>query len=198
MSDARRKPLPRVSSELIEWLTELRKEVIGLFHNLHLFRFTRDTVLNPNVGKGLDMTYTLWILNSAKTDMVITVGRFCDERSDSKSMVKFLQRLKKEDGSRHFKSTDIDSDISRLTSQPPCSKIIRFRNEYIAHAAKAPGARPTYDELFAAFEIIKEVMQRYQAPVIGNYTDNFTPTIQGDWQRILIRPWLVPLQKGNE
>ncbi|GEM_PF-2953488 len=182
----------KYSTDLKEWLVELRKEVIGLFHNLYLFKFTRDTVLLPNKDKGLDTTYLLWILNSSTTDMVVTVGRFCDVCGDSKSMVKFLHALKKKDGGRAFKVVDIDKDISRLTSEAPCSKIIQFRNDYVAHTAKAPRPNPTYDELFKAFEVISDVMKKYQVVILGHYTGDFTPTIQGNWQTILTKPWVTP------
>lgn len=94
-------------------------------------------------------------------------------------------------GEQSFSLQKIEDDISLLTQEAPCKKIRDFRDQYIAHNdAVKDNPPPAYDELFAAFETIKDIVKRYNLLLRAASMVDLTPTIQGDWQEVLTIPWI--------
>lgn len=95
------------------------------------------------------------------------------------------------DGVEIFKIDKIEADICRLIEEDPCRKIKNFRDQYVAHSdAIKDGAPPIYDELFAAFEIIEQVVKKYNILLRAANIAHATPTIQGNWEEALTIPWI--------
>lgn len=94
-------------------------------------------------------------------------------------------------GAEAFSIEKIDTDLKRLVEEDPCKKIRSFRDQYVAHSdAIKDGAPPTYDDLFATFEIIEEVVKKYNILLRAANMSHVTPTIQGNWEEALTIPWI--------
>jgi len=103
------------------------------------------------------------------------------------------------EGVQEYHKENIDRDISRLTEQEPCKKIIGYRHKYIAHSDRErEGAFPTYDELFGTFEVIKEILVKYNLLVRAASMVDLTPTMQGNWSEVLTIPWLQEDKNDHE
>lgn len=90
-----------------------------------------------------------------------------------------------------FAIEKIDSDIKRLTETDSCKKIKDFRDQYVAHSdASKDGLPPTYNDLFAAFKVIEEVVKKYNLLLRSTCMVGVTPTIQGNWEEALTIPWI--------
>ncbi len=208
----------RKKDPFLVWFQELSDEVTILFHDLFLFRTTRDLIdlfVKPYCK---DFTYTDWIRRSATDSLVIRVGRLCDPDMGTRSFVAFLNALKTKENrylsrAKHLEMFDdkthagkrfeefggnksgfpiakINADIKKLIHEGPCRKIIKYRNEYIAHRAKIQSGPPTYNELFEATKIVSSILKVYELLLLGRMITKRTPTIQGDWTRALRVPWL--------
>lgn len=91
-----------------------------------------------------------------------------------------------------FAVAKIDADLERLIEKKPSKKIRDFRDQYIAHSDSFKyNPPPTYDELFASFEIIKEIVKKYNLLLRAANMIDLTPTIQGDWEEVLTVPWIT-------
>lgn len=94
-------------------------------------------------------------------------------------------------GQDSFSSSFIDLDIIRITEENPCKKIRDFRNQYIAHSEKVKNnPLPTYDELFESFEIIKEIVKKYNLLIRAASMSDLIPTIQGNYEEVFTVPWI--------
>ncbi len=195
-------------------------QVVALFDDLFFFKFTGDVVRRNVQPKVSDLSYPDWIMRSATVSLVAAVGRLCDESGEATSFVKFLRELKNsgsryltkssyleffDDKSVASKRFDdlagvtgkayplqkIEDDISDLTKKEPCLKILNYRHEYVAHKAKMPDPKlPTYDELYAATEVISQKMKHYELLLLARVSSNHTPTHVDDWRKALTFPWL--------
>lgn len=91
-----------------------------------------------------------------------------------------------------YSPSRIEADISHLTKDSPCHKILCFRNQYIAHSDRVKTIDPpTLGELFEAFEIIKEIVLRYNLLVRAAAVLDLTPIMQGNWEKVLTIPWIT-------
>ncbi|MDP8260249.1 MAG: hypothetical protein P9L96_04525 [Candidatus Gygaella obscura] len=94
-------------------------------------------------------------------------------------------------GERAFAPEKIDIDLKRLIEDTSCKKIRDFRDQYIAHSdAVKDNPPPTYEDLFAAFEVIKEVVKRYNLLLRATSMLDLMPVIQGNWEEVLTIPWI--------
>lgn len=94
-------------------------------------------------------------------------------------------------GNQSLAPEKIDIDLKRLIGDSPCKKIRDFRDQYVAHSdAAKDNPSPTYDDLFAAFEVIKEVVKKYNLLLRATSMVSLTPAIQGNWEEVLTIPWL--------
>ncbi len=94
-------------------------------------------------------------------------------------------------GERSFSIDKIDSDLKLLTEDSPCKKIRDFRDQYVAHSdSTKDNPPPTYDDLFAAFKVIKEIVKKYNLLLRAANMVSLTPEIQGNWREVLTIPWI--------
>ena len=94
-------------------------------------------------------------------------------------------------GKEIYHTEEIDKDIVTLTKDIVCKKILEFRNQYVAHSDKDKRANPpTYDDLFKTFKIIEEIAKKYNLLLRAANMMDLTPTIQGNWEKVLTIPWL--------
>ncbi len=172
------------------WLKELNTEVTEIFHDLNLFKEIGSIVDKNQELKSMDPTALEWMQKSGVGNLVISIGRICDTSKKSKSLVTFLEKLKKNRSLYPSGLTDIEEDIKVLTKENPCKKILELRNNFVAHIGNKDIEPPTYDELFEGFQIIEKFMKKYNTEITDNYIVDFTPTIQGDWQQVFTIPWI--------
>ena len=100
-------------------------------------------------------------------------------------------------GSNFYQISKIDADISKITIENPCKKIIDFRNQYIAHSDKKKSTSPpTFEELFKTFEIIKDVFKKYNLLIRSTNIQSPIPIIQSNWNEVLTIPW-IPKHKNK-
>lgn len=214
--------------EMNKWLDELYKEISHLCHHLNLFKELRNIVNKNNRLKSMDGTVLSWMNISFTVDMVIGMGRICDTTKRTRSLVRFLVKLKnnkqyltRDRYVKFYKNTVfngsdipdedfnnlagedlssypinlIDEDIKKLTKEPPCKKIVDFRNQYIGHIAQTKGHIPKVIDLFAAFEIIESIMIKYDQLLRGQGDMSLTPVIQGNWKQVFTIPWIKESEK---
>lgn len=209
-----------------KWLLELNTEAFWIFHHLQLFKNFRETLNGNEKLKSMNSTIPDWMHSSFTNDLAVAIGRLCDKTARTKSFVKFLEKLRKEDfylsrgryvglyknvglvmanhdfdslagkGEDNYPVKYIDEDIWKLTKETSCKKIIDFRNQYIAHLAKEKSPPPTYDDMFAAFEIIENVIIKYNLLLTAEALTRLTPTVQGDWKEVFTVPWITPDQEA--
>ena len=95
-------------------------------------------------------------------------------------------------GEQQYTSDKVDADIEQLTEEGACKKIRDFRDQYIAHSdSNKDNTPPTYDDMLAAFEVIKEIVKKYNLLLRATSMVSLTPTIQGDWEEVLTIPWIA-------
>lgn len=99
-------------------------------------------------------------------------------------------------GKRVFSSDKIDSDIIRITKGEPFKKIKTYRDQYLAHSDKIKKEISiTYDELFKAFDIIQEIVNKYNLLIRAVTFSQLAPEMQGYWQEPLTIPWIQDTKK---
>ncbi len=96
-------------------------------------------------------------------------------------------------GSNSYPTSKIDEDIEKLTNQDPCKKIKGYRDQYIAHLDQNPQSVPTYGDLRASFNVIDEIVKKYNLLLTANAM-SLTPVMQGNWHEVFTIPWLAPGQ----
>ncbi len=205
---------------MLDWLEELVDQEVGwLFHHLDLFKKVF-TLIDENKNlKSKDPTVLNWMHRAFLDDLVIGIGRICDDNKRSRSLTQFLYKLKKEkhlltrkhyvslykilpiqkahndfdglagQGKAFYQTSLIDEDIHKLTKEEPCKKILDFRNEYVAHINNRRNSPPLYEDLLASFKIIETVISKYYLLLRANSL-LLTPVMQGDWQEVLTIPWI--------
>lgn len=89
-----------------------------------------------------------------------------------------------------FPDQVIDVDTNELLKSEPFEKLRDYRNEYLAHLAEIKGDLPLYDHLFDSIEALGKISKRYKQLLTGANMMGWTPTIQGDWQAILRKPFI--------
>ena len=212
----------KCSSEerMLDWLDELVNQDVGwLFHHLDLFKKVFDLIDENKNLKSKDPTVLNWMHRAFLNDLVIGIGRICDEDKRSRSLTRFLYQLKKEKhlltrthyvslykilpiekahkdfdglagrGKDTYHPSLIDEDIKKLTKEEPCKKILDFRNEYVAHINNRRNPPPPYGDLLASFKIIETVISKYYL-LLRASSRLLTPVMQGDWQEVFTIPWI--------
>ncbi|MDP2906145.1 MAG: hypothetical protein Q8O22_07590, partial [Candidatus Omnitrophota bacterium] len=67
--------------------------------------------------------------------------------------------------------------------------------QYVAHSdAVKDNPPPKYEELFAAYKVIEEVVKKYNI-LLRSSNGGLTPEILGNWEEVLTIPWL---EKNSE
>ena len=205
-------------------LIKLINDVVFIFNHLDLFKKLGDIIDKNQSLKTMDQTLLTWMRNAFIVDLVISIGRICDDDARTSSLVQFLKELKQKEEyltrKRHvelYNTSDssvldipnrtfdnlagkkeqiyppakIEADISRITRDNPCYKILYFRHQYIAHSDSVKTVDPpTLGELFEAFEIIKEIVLSYNVLIWATAMMDLTPSMQGDWAKVLTIPWV--------
>ena len=208
-----------------EWLQNITKDIISVFHHLDLFKKLNDIITNNTKLAEFDSILLSWMRESFTVDLVIGIGRICDMDSRTNSLVSFLHELKRNpefltraryiglyeakdsltleianrtfndlagQGKEIYHTEEINKDITALTKDIVCKKILDFRNQYIAHSDKDKiMVLPTYDDLFKTFKVIEEIAKKYNLLLRATNILDLTPTIQGNWEEALTIPWLV-------
>ncbi|MCU0651860.1 MAG: hypothetical protein MUC39_02840 [Candidatus Omnitrophica bacterium] len=94
-------------------------------------------------------------------------------------------------GEQLYGSERIDIDIKQLVEEDPCKKIRDFRDQYVAHSDAIKDEQPpTYNDLFASFEVIKEIVKKYNLLLRAVGMVDLTPVMQGNWEEVLTIPWI--------
>jgi len=100
-------------------------------------------------------------------------------------------------GNDAFPVEIIQEDMEMLISKNPCKKIRDYRHKYLAHSdIDKMNDKPTYNELFLAFNVIEEIVKKYNL-LINAVSGDLTPMPQSDWMKILTIPWLESPSKHN-
>jgi len=77
-----------------KWLEELNNEIFSIFHHLDLYKKLAEIIDNNKSFEKMDKTLLEWMRKSFIVDLVIGIGRICDNSRGTKSLVRFLQELK--------------------------------------------------------------------------------------------------------
>lgn len=94
-------------------------------------------------------------------------------------------------GEQSYATEKIDIDLKHLVEENPCKRIRDFRDQYVAHSDLIKNNQPpTYDDLFASFGVIKEIVKKYNLLLRAANMIDLTPTIQGNWEEVLTVPWI--------
>lgn len=83
--------------DILEWLDELNKEAVGIFHQMGLFQKLNDVLQANTRLQAMDKTLIGGIKRAFTVELVISVGRMCDKNPPSMSLVQFLKELRKQD-----------------------------------------------------------------------------------------------------
>ncbi|MDD5044483.1 MAG: hypothetical protein PHU91_02525 [Candidatus Omnitrophica bacterium] len=201
------------------WLERINKEIISVYHHLDLYKKLSKIIESNDKLKKMDGVLLKWMQNAFTVDLVIGICRIIDTHHKSASLVKFLDKLKKETEylkrerflklykeDLYFANRDFDnlagkneisfpvekinSDIKCITEEEPFKKIKSFRDQYIAHSDKEREIiHLTYLELFNAFEILERILNKYNVFVRAASFAQIEP-ILGYWQEVLTIPWI--------
>lgn len=78
-----------------KWLKELNNEITLIFHHLDLYKKLSEIIDNNKSFEKMDNTLLIWMRKSFTVDLVIGIGRICDNGKETKSLIRFLHKLKK-------------------------------------------------------------------------------------------------------
>lgn len=78
-----------------KWLEDINKEAFTIFHHLNLFKQLGKIIDENENLRGKDQTLFHWMRKAFTIDLVIGIGRLCDDGRDTQSLVRFLRTLKK-------------------------------------------------------------------------------------------------------
>ena len=79
-----------------KWLEEIQQAAFTIFHHLSLFRQLGEIIDSNKKFKTMDQTLFVWMRRAFTVDLVIGIGRLCDDSKNTKSLVRFLRTLKKD------------------------------------------------------------------------------------------------------
>ena len=98
-----------------------------------------------------------------------------------------------------FPIYEIKSDMSRITEKrgtKEIKRIIRFRNQYLAHSdKKRRKVNLTYSQLFDVFNMFEEMFKKYCLLINASSILDLRPTMQGNWKQVLTIPWISSSNK---
>lgn len=77
-----------------KWLEILNNEITQIYHHVDLFKKINEIIMKNKGMKRMDKTALSWMQRAFTSDLVIGIGKICDETRASKSFVKFLKTLK--------------------------------------------------------------------------------------------------------
>ena len=147
-----------------EWLEELNKETLYLFHHLDLYKKLIDIINNNSQLKRMDNTVLLWMERAFTRDLVIGICRICDRDKESLGLARFLEELKNKPelltrtsfislydrsdlcfanmdfdnmagkDKQSFPIDEIEADIKSITKDEPFNKLKTYRDQYLAHS----------------------------------------------------------------
>jgi hypothetical protein len=94
-------------------------------------------------------------------------------------------------GEQIFPPRIILEDILRITEEEPFKKILLYRHQYIAHSDKGrEEISITFAELYQAFDIIEEIVKKYNLLLRSSQFVKLAPEMQGYWEEVLTIPWI--------
>lgn len=124
--------------DIDSWIREITDSTIALHQKLHLLdMFTEIVDSSSNLQEG-DLTFVNQAHRSMVADIVISIGRLCDQSSDSQSVVQLIHQLKNkrsellrreryleryDDDNRHLADRDFDELAGEGKSQYPQRKL---------------------------------------------------------------------------
>jgi hypothetical protein len=90
--------------------------------------------------------------------------------------------------------------MSRITEKrgiKEIKRIIRFRNQYLAHSdKKRRKVNLTYSQLFDVFNMFEEMFKKkYYLLITASSILDLRPTMQGNWKQVLTIPWISSSNK---
>jgi hypothetical protein len=93
----------------------------------------------------------------------------------------------------------IKPDMSRITEKrgiKEIKRIIRFRNQYLAHSdKKRRKVNLTYSQLFDVFNMFEEMFKKYYLLITASSIWDLRSTMQGNWKQVLTIPWISSSNK---
>ena len=209
--------------EITKLLDEVNKDAILTAHHLDLYNQLSKIINDKEQLKKADNTILRWMQDAFTADLVICIGRICDNHPKTISLVRFLFELKKKtnnhylsrerhiklykphpivsfgdlsfdklagEGQQSFSTNLISADIAKITNEEPIKKILKYRNQYVAHNDKIKDEAPTYDELFQAFNQIESMIKKYNLLLRASLYNKLAPVVQGYWEEVFTIPWI--------
>lgn len=201
-------------------LKELNSELNIIYHHLDMFKQVNEIIeKNEKLKKMNDWSLIVWMKRAFTSDLVIGLGRICDDNKKTNSLYECLRELKQNpallarnrfvrlygsdsksahrdfdelsgQGEDTYPIEYIEQDMKAIKEENPCKKIKDYRDKYVAHTDLDKMAdKPKYHDLFSAYAVIEEVVKKYNRLVKASVGD-LTPTPLGDLWEVLTVPWL--------